>query len=523
MRTVIVNRNSPGVIKDLPGFALPPEAWTRCENVRFRNGLGERFGGRVPLGLSIADTYQIFAFQPYGLDWHAIFAGTATLTISDGTTTTDITGATVPAADPNDWTFTNFNGIPVLNAPGIVPQALTTIPGGPIADLANWPATWLAASVRSYKNVLVAMNVTKGATVYPNLVATSSITDPGSVPASWDNTDPATLAFEDFLATSDDDDDNSIVDGLQLGDLFMIYKHTSATVMSVGGQNLYTLKKTFDKGALNRNCVVPLTVGDARHLVVGLDDIYLHNGYREESVIENRLRKWLFDQLDPTYYYLVHAKHNRKLSEVYVPFPASGSAYCNFMWVWNYKNGNQSIVPLDPVYSIAVSPFVVPAAGADEWESDELGWEDDDLPWDDSIAISLIPRILAAGSDGLYALDEAAPDMPSVYERQGLPLAGRDESGQPIFDTESEKQVKSMWPRFEGTGTGIFTLGTSKGVNEAVDWGTPVAFDIATESQVDVEPRSGRILHTRFEFTDTANSRFLGYDLDIEAVGEPVR
>lgn len=522
MRTVIFNRNSPGVIKDLPGTALPPEAFTRVENARFRNGLGERFGGRSALGISTSPTpYQIFPFKPYNLDGHVILAGSTKVHISDGTTTTDITGASGPyGAIQNEWTFTNFNGIPVLNYAGKKPQALTTIPGGPLVDLPNWPATWLAQSIRSYKNVLVGLNITQGASVYPNMIVTSSITDPGAVPASWDNNDPATLAFEDLLAANDDDDDISIVDGGQLKDIFVIYKRTSVSVMSVGGQNIYTIQKTFDKGALNKNCIVRPTMREAQHIVVGLDDIFIHNGYREESVLENRMRRWLFDQIDPDNAYMVHAAHNRKTNELFVPFPEQGAAHCNLCFYWNYKNGNQSIIELDPTWGLAVGPFVVPIPGSDTWESDELGWEDDTVTWGDVPTTALRPRMMQAGTDGLYLLDEAAPDKTVIFERTHMPLLGRAPDGAPIWDTDTVKQVNAVWPRFEGTGTVSVSIGVSDSVNETITWSTPLAFDMASTSKLDVGPVEGRILHTRFTATDTGQWRFMGYDLDIVPVGQ---
>lgn len=524
-RVPVVNRNSPGVVLDLPGVALPPEAFTAATNVVFRNGLAERVGGRAALGPVISPTpFQVATFKPYNLDHIAYFLGETKITVSDGTTETDVTGSTVPSAVlPNDWTITNFNGIPVFNQPNMVPQQ-ADFPGinpitDPLIDLPAWDPTWLTNSLRTFKNVLVAIGMIEGGTPYPNVVRTSSVTDPGAVPASWDHADPATLATRTPLPSTDDEDDTSVIDGRQLKDIFVIYKRTNATVMAIGGQNIYTFNRTFSKGVFNRNCIVEPVLRETRHLVVGLDDIYLHNGYTEESIIEDKLRETLFASIDPTHSYLVHAAHDAKRGLIFVPYPSIGASLCDHAWVWNYKRNQQSIVELDPTYSLFSGPFTATIPGADTWESDELGWEDDEVLWGDTPATALRPRLIQAAADGLFVLGEAAPDRAALIERTGLALAGRAADGSPIWDTESVKNVTGMWPRFIGTGMVNFYLGTSDNPNEAITWGQARPFNMSSWARVDCYG-AGRILHVRFEATDTSQWRFLGYDLEITTVGE---
>ena len=519
-RVAIVTRNSPGQVADLPPELLPPEAWTSVLNVRFSDGVGERISGTQPMNIPTSpgtapQTFQIFPFTDASdVNW-LLLAGAATIYETDGTTTTNRTGASVPSAQQNRWTYTNFNGIPILNEPSIKPQ----MRGAPFADLTNWPSTWLAASLRSFKNFLVALDVTKGATRYPNLVAWSSPTTPGAVPASWDGTNPATLAGENPIASNNEDGRVAVVDGCELKDMFIIYKHKSAWVMRLGGPNVFSFDRTLSKGVINRNCILRPTIREEKHVVFGLDDIYVHNGYTEESILKAKDRRWLFKNIDLTNSPKCHAAHSPSTSECWFMYPTIGQTQISHALVWNYDNNNISIVELPDTYWLTIGPFTVPLPGANSWDAQLGAWDDESEAWDASPAQALLPRFLqSAANSARNFFDTGNPSRQALLERQGLAIAGRDQNGQPIYDTEMVKKVTAVWPRFLGTGTITVQLGASDNPSAPVQWGEARQFDTATRSKVDYFIE-GRILHARFTGVDTGQWRMLGYDLEMEPVG----
>lgn len=521
-RVAIVARNSPGQISDVPAEFLPPEAWTTATNVRSRNGVMERVLGQIDLGVAPGfDVLQQFAFRPTGLEPHLLLAGATQVSITDGITTTDITGASTPAASGNGWTFTNFNGIPVLNEDSLAtpPQALMTIPGGPLVDLPNWPAGWFAKSIRSFKDVLVGLNVTKAAVRYPNMLVTSAVADPGTIPITWDETDPQREATEQILPNNDDDDDIEVIDGLALRDLFVIYKRLTTSVMTIGGANLFTIAKTFDKGVMNKNCIARPSIKEARHVCFGIDDIYLHNGYTEQSILEDTLRDWLFDRIDPQTFPLCHVAHHRKRSEVWFLWPELGATLCTHAVVWNYIKNSVTVVEVPDTYWLTIGPFVEQDLSA-TWDSvsSSVTWDTMPGTWDALAATALRPQFIQSDTSGLWFFDHSTPWRTALLERQGLAIAGRDTAGQPIYDTESVKYVNAMWPRFKGNGTAQFYIGGSDTPSGAITWAGPYGFDVASKRKVDCR-NAGRILHTRFVASDMGQWRMLGYDLDISPAG----
>ena len=521
MRVPIVNRNSPGQMSDPPAELLPPEAWTVASNVRFRNGVAERMAGEADMVVPGAPpAYQMFPFRRYQADNYVYFCSTDKIHISDGITTNDRTGTPTPAANVNDWQFTNFNNIPVLNEGNVPPKYQAVVPGGDFATIPNWPAGYTCEVIRGFKNFLVALNVTKTGVTNPQLVLWSHPATPGALPASWDVANPAVLAGENPLADNDDDEDIEIVDGATLKDAFMIYKRESTVVMSLGGPNIFTFTKTLDKGAIGKNCVVRPLMRDQHHVVFGLDDIFVHNGVVAESVIEDRLRTWLYTNMNPELTFLCHATHNKATGECWFMFPMTGALWISHALVWNYKKNNISIVEIPDTYSVNVGAFTVTPPGLDTWDGgDEAGWDELNDMWDASPAVALRRRFLQARTDGQFFLDMGVPKRTALLERQGLTILGRAPDGTPIYDTEVVKKVTAMWPRFEGTGTVTAQIGVSDTPSDLVTWGPPRIFQVAGNAKLDCY-EEGRILHTRFIATDTGQWRMLGYDLEIEAVGQ---
>lgn len=506
------------MIQDTPAEFVAFEAWTTAQNVRFKDGVGERIGAAVDLDIDGDPvTQQIFPYKKYNDTHYIILAGSDNVKITDGTTTTTITGASVPNANLNQWTFTNFNGVPILNEGTVRPQALTTIPAGPLGNLANWPATYLCAAMRSYKNFLVALNITKGGTAYPNLVLWSHIADPGAVPSSWDVTNPAVLAGENPLANNDDDDDIEIIDGGVLKDLFIIYKRLSATVMTLGGPNIFSFSKTLDKGVMAKNCIVRPPLREARHVVFGLGDIYIHNGYTEDSILDARLRRWLFSRISPDLFSYCHAAHNWETGECWFMYPEVGASRISQALVWNYRSNSLSIVDLPNTNSLAVGPFTIPEVN-DTWEADDLTWEDQDDLWDAGAVSSLRPKFLRATTTAVDGFDAAAPLATATLERLGLAVMANAQ-GQPIYDTEHIKVVTGMWPRFVGAGNIQFQIGASDTPSGTITWSPTYTFPAASRSRVDCY-NQGRVLHTRFIANDSGQWRMLGYDLDIQDGGK---
>ena len=174
--------------------------------------------------------------------------------------------------------------VPVFRAPN----------GTDYADLTNWPSvTHRCVALRAYGDFLIALNTTETTVNYPTRVRFSDIATANAVPSSWDDTDTTKSAgFNDLVDLKD-----KIVDGLALQSNFIIYTITEAMLMEfVGGTFVFNFRKLFnDAGIINTNCVVEV---EGKHYCFGQSDIYVHDGTAKQSICDNRVRDFIFKNMN---------------------------------------------------------------------------------------------------------------------------------------------------------------------------------------------------------------------------------
>jgi hypothetical protein len=77
--------------------------------------------------------------------------------------------------------------------------------------------------------------------------------------------------------------------------------------------------------------------------------LILHNGQGPQSIVQGRMRKWLFNNLDTTNYARAFVVANYQTNEVWVCFPESGMAACTLALVWNWQDDTFSTRQLSNV------------------------------------------------------------------------------------------------------------------------------------------------------------------------------
>lgn len=509
MLVTLDNLGEWGVLRDGLPHELPDNAWSDGRNVRFREGYAEKFTGEVEAyGASTIDPYHVCP----------LVSGTSRLWIEAGlnqiysvnssavhTNITRASGGNYSATADRGWTSTVLGGIAILNNGIDVPQAWGGT--GLCVDLANWPSTLRARSIRAFRNFLIAMNVTKSGTNFPHMLKWSHGADPGTVPASWDETDATRDAGEGDLS----DTPTHLVDGLVLGDMFIAYKEGSYYALEdVGGYQVLRARLVSpDMGMLTQNCAAAFPNG---HCVLGQNDVYVHSGGPPETILTARARRWLFSQMDSQNYRRAFVVGNPLSTEVWVCFPSIGSDTCDLALVWNWKANSLAIRELADVKHGATG--VVDADLANSWETLTETWETDSGPWNQSAVSDAATRLVMAGQSELLMADSGAAfggSAPTAYvERTGLSL------GQP----QRVKLLRGVRPIIEGATGSIINvrIGAAMTPNATPTWSTAVPFNIGTDIQVDSFAK-GRYLAIRFESNTSINWRMKRLDLDVELAG----
>jgi hypothetical protein len=412
---------------------------------------------------------------------------------------------------PNQWTSTLLSGIPIFNAGNLVdpPQQWNLNPANRMTALTAWPANTFCKSMRTYRNFLVALNVTKGGTNYPFMVKWSSAADPGAVPATWDPADATQDAGETDLAESN----GAIIDGLQLRDSFMIYKEDSVWRMTyTGGPFVFAFQKVLGvSGALNRNCIVEI---DGRHFVLTGSDVVVHDGQTATEVLDKKARRALFQDMDTSAQDRAFVFKNPFLNEVFICYASIGNSIPNKALVWNYVDNTVSYRDLPSIHHANYG--AVDDSLSASWDSDSDPWNSDLTAWQGPGFTPNTTRVLmASSSQKLFLLDASASfdgAQPSCYlERVGLDF------GAP----ENIKTVRGIRPRITGNVGDTFTVKVGSSDDPYVD---PVYSATMTHTIGETVSNdcfvSGRYIAIRFESGSAYFVRLDSYDIDVLVAGE---
>lgn len=519
-----------GLILDAPAHTLPPNAWSAGDNIRF-------FEGKI---LKIKGQTAVFGTPPvaphYVAPWKTatqdrwIYAGVDKIYYTFNSVHTDITRYTTTAGD-NDytantrpvWTGGNLHGVPILNHDGQsdVPQQWDNTLVR-MKDLDNWPASTYCKVMRPFQNFLIALNIRKGASDYPYTVKWSTPADPGTVPASWDETDPTVLAGEQTLAQTG----GFLIDCRPLAGQNIIYKADAIWSMKfAGSQYVFNFSEVSSTiGALSTDCIVEFY---RQHFVVGNSDIVLFDGVQAKSVANKKIRKWFFNSLHPSYFDKTIVTVNYPSREVWIGYVEAGSTstYITRVLIWNWDTNTWSTKAVPEIAHFNFGRVI--SSGVETYDGVSGAFESDFGLFDSGtfgsptelqllLAKPYATNELLIGDQGY---DDRGTAFTSFVERTGLAVSGQSHDGSITIDPASVKFVRSVYPKL--TAPSAVTVRISVGMQETLDgavtWDGPHDFVVGTDVKVDVAI-SGKFLCLRIEDNSSVPWEFTGYAVDLDII-----
>jgi hypothetical protein len=532
------NLGSVGIVSDAHPYDLPPQALSAGVNIRFDHGKVSRapvprrifeFAGHDPGFMFSIPPIASGAEQlvTVAKDFSKIYSVV-------GATQSDVTHSTAVANDTGEpYTATFLGNVAYLNRRSFVPLSLS-VSDLTFQELANWDSTWRTAILRSYKDFLVALNVTKGAVENPAMVKWSDATLYNAVPGSWDATDPTVLAGETTLT----DMRGAIIDGLPLQDSFIVYGENEVWSMSyVGGTFIFDFRRRFDDvGILNTNCAVEV---DGQHYVFDAFDLYKHDGTSKQSVAHDRVKDFVFGGLIKELRHLAFVAHNPKLNEVLFCYPSSDrfttaipTTGCNRAAVYNYRNDTWTYYDLPNVTAHTLATL---ATGITWAASDPIAWADMGGTWggasdgeDRHLMFSSVgdstAGLTASRIYGLDLIEGGRLTKPVEAEAVKLPYGERigvdlDESGTPI---RSYKSLLAIYPQLSLSSDGTqvyFSFGANDVAGQDPVWDTYQSFQPTTMDKLDTRV-AGRYLGWRFKLSGDGDFGFSGFDADVSIRGQ---
>ena len=521
-----------GVVTDQTASSLPPTAFTRAKNVRFDEGAvvgGPVFRRVSDLSNNIRHVFGID--EASGYNKVLLVSDTFVLQEYFNGTITNVSGSISPlSASSAAYTGTSLADVIYVNREDRVP-VYRTASGTNFADLPNWNSTWRAGSLRAYGDFLIALNMTEGTSEFPSRVRFSNLVLSGQVPDSWDATDTTKSAgFIDLVEMK-----TPIIDGLPLGKNFCIYSSDQVYLMEfVGGTFIMNTRKLFsDAGVINTNCVVEV---ETQHYVFSENDIYVHNGAERQSIVDGRVRNYIFNGMDTGAYDKFFVQHNPDLNEVYFCYKSGDDMAqftdgdrCNRAAVYNYRNNTWSFFDMPNVasgtianvqstltFATAPASLTFETAGG-SFQSQSSGFDYHTLFVGDAVT--------GISNNGLYGLDNADTGTlsfptdtnatkPPFIERVGIDL---DEMSQ----LSGYKVIQKLYPQIETPNpnkTFNFTLGGANLLSDVTNYEPQVTFDSSADHKIDSRA-SGRYLSYKLEVPTSKDFSFTGFDLEVTVTG----
>ena len=427
------------------------------------------------------------------LSYSARDTGTGVITLSGTATNAHTDDAVVTPAGATDttdsdyganttdrrWTVTNLNGLIVATNGFDTPQ-MWPLSGGipsigtPFMELRNWPVSTKCKVIRSFRTFLVGLNWTR-TNEEPRLVKWSTEASYGSPPVTWNENDATLDAGEYELSDTPGD----IIDGLPLGDSFIIYKDDSIYIMNyVGTPYIFSFKLLSPTiGLLSKEAVAEFEGG---HFFMGNSDFYVCNGQTITPMLSNKLRRTVFDELNGDNYQKCFVAADYVRNEMMACYPSGSSTVVDKALIWNWKDNTFSFRDL-PDTSHINSGIVEITAGA-TWDAATLTWNADSDPWGATNYDNVIKNIVFADVTNTKIFRDNKGNKKDTATMD----AYIERSGYDLGDPQSVKFVSAVYPQIEVSGNNTVNvyIGRQMSTEDGITWEGPVAFNPNTQSKV---------------------------------------
>lgn len=552
-----------GVLPDAKPYDLQPNAFSAASNVVFDDGVVQRAPVFKQLFPAIRSVVAIDSLAGTIDSVQTSIDGSPSVAVDDvrfvGSYADPVAGETLFVCDatgrirgyPNGnlqdltpvsistsesvWSHAQVAGMSFLARDGMRPLVRRiSDSGGYVPVAGDWVADHSAAVIRGYNDFVVALNITKGSQKNPTMVKWSNPVAFGNGPEDvlWDPANPNYVSGENPIGEMT----SAIRDGLTLGSVMILYTADQVWAMEYTGSTfVFNFRRLFRSGGIiNTNCVVEV---DAKHFVFGDDDIYVHDGYTQQSLADGKVRRYVYGTIDRARLQSCFVIHDSVANLIYFCFPSKeqglpfqATQFCNRAAVFNYRSNTWTFMDMPNVVGGTSINLVL---SSNEYLKD--GPTVSEL-YDTSSGLfsGTAPRLTAFlgvpdVSNGLtaarvYALDLPATNMirlephpetlkTAFVERRGIDL---DDPGLQL-PLRSYKTIDCMFPLVESANAVRWLVGAADKPNDNPVWYSDRIFDPSADYKLDMRV-SGRFLAYRIEMPGPLNFRLSGFDAEVKAV-----
>lgn len=476
-------RPTKGFAFDIEAAEVSPEFWTGGNNIQFRDGFAERIGGYTAVYDDIQDDIRaLLNVQSSGVNYWLYF-GISSVYVVETVNHTNITplAGLSSANDPNMWTVGLLNGIPFGNNTLDAPIYWGLDTGTEMATLSGWPVGATCRSMVAHRYNLFALGFDDGSTDFPHQIRWSNSAAAGALPTAW-----TAAATNDAGSASLSATEGEIVHGLALRSSLIVYKtHSAYSVDWIGGQYSYDVRPLFvTAGMLNRNCAVSK---DGYHYILSDGDVLITDGNVGHSLIDARMRKYLFNQLDQSNYGAAFVVHHETKNEVWVCFPTSGNTFCDAALVIDTSTGNPLGFRDLPTIACAATGSVNDTAESQLWDDQAYTWDVANSLWNQQTFTEANKALVLGYSNDATPTSSKLFQVDSGDTANGTNISATlTRNYLDLGDPTRMKFVSRIIPRISGTaGTEVsIRVGSADSPEGSETWEVAQTFTIGTSDSL---------------------------------------
>jgi hypothetical protein len=254
---------------------------------------------------------------------------------------------------------------------------------------------------------------------------------------------------------------------------------------------------------------------EGKHAVLSTDDLIVHDLNQVQSIVNKRMRRWLFNQINPAYYHRCFVVPNHKNREIWTCFPSSGAEFPDLALVWNWAENTTAVREIGfecphmnwgTVNSTTGTTF-----DADVGEFNAASGAFDGQAFNPSVTSVLMAN---PGSTKLLQLDDSGDLDGQVFNKRLIREA------LPFDDFLRYKRIRRVFPKLISTSGEQFDIyiGTRDTFEDDVVWSAPETYTVGTDAFVNFR-ESGRIIDLRIEYNGTQTFRLHGFDIEWDPDG----
>jgi hypothetical protein len=513
-----MNRLS-GFMPDISPDQLPPDASSYSENMKEElNGWQKSDGLKETFLEPGNEKNYLFFFSPAEGDDRWFIAGSTGIVYYQGKNKLEATRDTgaYSAAGQFNWKGLDFNGIICFN--NAVDKLQYFQDKGKFADVTELDVMVRFRNIAKYKAYMFGLGVDSGEGFNDDEIYWSHPADPGTLPASWDFANPAVDAGKTYLPST-----GYVVDALELGETFFIYKNDSTwTCRFIGGQFVFSFnEKWSSQGCLAQGCV---TEFEGNHFVVTQTDIVVHNGVSSNSVAHRKVKEFFFNDISREFFDRAFVVKRPDTHEIFVFYPsvdsADGSIDKALVWDWVNKD-----------WELRLMPNITQASVGSALPETTSSWDLADTIWDregswrlegDSRVFAPAMYLGMRDRDNIGTISTAGllfgQPLKAVWERKDITLGRMTRDGVVVQNYENYKTISEITFDVETTENFQVFIGTRDYLNDSVIWEDYGTFEPGQRRTLDLILTTG-FLSIRLE-TEASALRLRNLHIEFEVGGE---